>query len=329
MISPRKFAVAAACYMIMSTATFSQTTLPLAVPFTEADASSGHAATWAADIAERTDGSVIIEPVYNGALVSIPSTLDAVADLVVPMGMTGASYLSGAIPAFGYTELMGGMPSESPLTEDALSQLWPLMEEALVPYGVVPLWGESGGSAGPVCRDGHIAELADWEGVTVRVAGRWQAAQIEALGGLPVQTSFAELYLALQNGTVDCALMVPSLAVSLRLFEVAPYYTNYRIASNIIMTLANAEELARLTDDERAAVRAASVQATQTGSLNLRNVMASALETYAANGGDVLDVTDEQRAAFLDASAEVFEEAVRSAGPGAELAEALHGFRTN
>lgn len=194
---------------------------------------------------------------------------------------------------------------------------------------MIPLWGETSSSAGPVCRDGHIADLADWEGKKVRIAGRWQGLQMEALGALPVQTSFAELYLALQNGTVDCALMVPSIAVSLRLYEVAPYYTDYGLASNIIMTLVNTDEFEALSEEEQAAIRAASAEATSTGSGALRDVMAGALETYASSGGDVMVVSEEQRAAFLDASTEVFEEAAASGGSGAALARALDDFRRN
>lgn len=131
MRSASKLTAAAACCIMGGACASAQTTLAYAIPFTEGDATSAHARAWAEDVAERTGGSVVIEPVYNGALVSLPATLDGVADSVVPMGISAASYLSGAAPAFGYTELIGGMPTSDPATEDALVEVWPLIEEAL------------------------------------------------------------------------------------------------------------------------------------------------------------------------------------------------------
>ena len=54
-----------------------------------------------------------------------------------------------------------------------------------------------------------------------------------ALGGAPTAIDPGEQYLALQNKTVDCALSVPNLVLSLKLYEVAPKLTSLRQAVNL------------------------------------------------------------------------------------------------
>lgn len=101
-----------------------------------------HAREWAEGISEKTSGSVDIQATFNGALVSIPDTMNAVVDGVIDIGVLGISYVSGLEPAFGYTGLLGGMPTENPLTEDALIQIWPQVRATLAPYGVTAFWGK-------------------------------------------------------------------------------------------------------------------------------------------------------------------------------------------
>lgn len=151
---------------------------------------------------------------------------------------------------------------------------------------------------------------------------------MEAVGALPVQTGFGEIYLALQNGTVDCVLLIPSLAYSLRLYEVAPYYTNYDVAANIITYLMNTDTLEALSDKEQAAIEEASQNAMAIGSGMLRDIMQKSLDKWVETGGDVLTVSGEVRKELLDASAPVFEGAVEAtSGEGRKLADMLHLFQ--
>jgi hypothetical protein len=54
---------------------------------------------------------VQFKPSYSGALTSAVEALAAVRNGVVPVGLTAASFSSGAMPALGYLEAIGGLPT--------------------------------------------------------------------------------------------------------------------------------------------------------------------------------------------------------------------------
>ncbi len=65
-----------------------------------------------------------------------------------------------------------------------------------------------------------IVSPADLKGVKVRVFSEGQADTLKAFGGIPVTVAFAELYTALQHGTVDAALVGFQGVESTKLYEV-------------------------------------------------------------------------------------------------------------
>lgn len=68
-----------------------------------------------------------------------------------------------------------------------------------------------------------IVSPADLKGVKVRVFSEGQADTLKAFGGIPVTIAFAELYTALQHGTVDAALVGFQGIESAKLYEVTSY----------------------------------------------------------------------------------------------------------
>lgn len=68
-----------------------------------------------------------------------------------------------------------------------------------------------------------IVSPADLKGVKVRVFSEGQADTLKAFGGIPVTIAFAELYTALQHGTVDAALVGFQGIESAKLYEVTSH----------------------------------------------------------------------------------------------------------
>ncbi len=269
---------------------------------------------WIDEVNTRTDGRVEITPVYNSALAKVTETLDAVSDSVVPMGVALASFMSGVIPAMGYVEMIGGLPSDPEDTSKALSELWPDMTTALDPQDVVPLWGQTAFGTGVICRDKHLLSRDDWAGQTIRAAERWQSKQVEAMGASPVPIDTAEIYIALQNGNVNCALMNPTITSALRLYEVAPYYTNLNLPSNIVTYIINKDSWEAISEEDRAAITEASEEATARGVAYIYGKMEEQLAAIEAGGGNVHTASAEQRQEFIDASMPVFEEVGAASG---------------
>jgi TRAP-type transport system periplasmic protein len=299
----------------LSAPVHAQTSLEISVYHNEKDNFGDTMRWWIDEVKKRTAGRVEIKPVYNGALAKVTETLDAVRDGVVPMGIALASFMSGVVPALGYPEMIGGLPSEAADTNKAFVEIWPDVRAALEPQGVVPLWGQTAFGTGVICRDKHLKSRADWKDRTVRAAGRWQSKQVEAMGAKPVPIDTGEIYIALQNGTVNCALMNPTVTSALRLYEVAPFYTNLNLPSNIVTYVVNKDVWERLPKTDRAIIEEVSMEAMAKGVPHIKGKMDEQIKVIEAGGGKVHVGTQEERKAFIDASRPIFNEIRAVSGP--------------
>ncbi|MBI2316055.1 MAG: TRAP transporter substrate-binding protein DctP, partial [Betaproteobacteria bacterium] len=117
---------------------------------------------------------------------------------------------------------------------EAVKALRPVLERQFRAQGkgVEYLWSESLGELIVLCRNRHMKSPADWKGLKVRTAGRWQAEQLRGMGVSTVAMDVSEQYIALQNRTIDCALLVSGLASALKVHEVAPKVTLLRMSVN-------------------------------------------------------------------------------------------------
>lgn len=289
-------------------------TLELSVFYNDKDNFGDTMRWWADEVKKRTNGRVEIKPVYNAALAKLPETLDAVRDNVVPMGVGLASFMTGVIPALAYFEMIGGAPAEASDASKVLAEHWGDIKALFESQGVVPLWGQVAFGTGVICRDKFLKSPEDWKGQTVRAAGRWQSRQVTAMGATPVPIDPGELYIALQSGTVKCALMNPTIIQSLRLYEVAPYYTNMELPSNLMVYLVNKDRWEDISEADRAAIEKASMEAMAQSLPYIKQKMDEQISAIIAGGGKVYKATPEERKAFLTASRPIFDEIAKAAG---------------
>jgi TRAP-type C4-dicarboxylate transport system substrate-binding protein len=305
-----------------------QTKLDVTIFHTERDFYAGMLRWWMAEVEKRTSNRVQMRAHYSGSLVKVTETLDAVRNGVVPVGLTAPSVTSGTIPAMAYLEIFGGFPSAPSDFEKVVVAARPHLAKLFEAQGVVYLWQQAGLAGAVACRNKHLLSPADWKGMKVRVAGRWQAQQIQALGAIPMTTDPAEQYIALQNGTVDCVLTINTLGLSLRLYEVAPKYTHLRLPVNSMMYVMNARAWATLAQQDRQAIEAVSLEAEKRSLPHLLAAQEDAENKLKAAGADYKSISDENLKAFLRAALlPVVANIDKAAGDaGKPLANLLRGF---
>lgn len=303
-------------------------TFQFAGAFNDKDQFTILARDWAEKVKAATNGEVVFEIVPNGALVPLPEALDGISLGVVPSGMVVAAFISGTIPAMGYAEMLDGLPVENPSTGEAMANIWGDVDALFAEHGATALFGAPAFSSGVICRNGFVKSKADWAGKKIRTAGRWQAQQVAAMGAVPMPLPPSELYVALQNGVVDCALMTPSITMSARLYEVAPFYTNTEMAGNITFSIMNKDAWDGLPEAQRAAIRKVSDEMIQTAATTMRESAQNGLKEL-AKLGQVYELSAEERAEVAAATSPVFDqvsEAVKD-GPGAAMIEKLASYR--
>jgi TRAP-type C4-dicarboxylate transport system substrate-binding protein len=307
--------------------TSAQVRLDIAVFHPERDAFGDTMKWWIAEIQKRTGDKVQIRPHYAGSLAKLTETLDAVRNGVVPMGTTAPSVISGTIPATAYLEAIGGFPTGAAENEKLLAALRPHLTKLFEAQGVVFLWQQPAFGGAVACRDKHMKTPADWKGVKVRTAGRWQAQQMQALGAVPVTTDPAEQYIALQNRTVDCALTVQNLGLALKLHEVAPKVTQLRVPINSVIYVVNAKSWSAIPEAERKTITEVSLEAERRAIAHLLAIQDDAAAKMKAAKGDLQPLSDADLKAFRDAMRPVFENIGKASGEaGKPLADLLRGY---
>src|SRR4029453_13753578 len=128
----------------------------VAIFHTERDALADAFKFWAAEIDKRTDGRVQFKPSYSGALTSAVETLGAVRSGVVPVGLTAASFSSGALPAVGYPGAIVGLPHQPELTRKALDGVQTPLSDLLRKYGVELMFTQPTFELVVVCSGKHL-----------------------------------------------------------------------------------------------------------------------------------------------------------------------------
>lgn len=321
-------ALSAAALALAASMSMAQTRIDLGLFHAERSPWTPTIEWWIDEVATATEGRVEIVPHYAGALARLNETLGAVRNGSVPAGLIAAAAVSGELPFMAFPEALGGLPIDPVDQGELFVELRPILTEALRDEGVDYLWSQTSGTVLIVCRDGHLKTPADWEARRIRSAGRWQGEQVQLAGGRPVAIDPAEQYIALQNRTIDCALSVTPIALPLRLYEVAPYVTMLQMSVNLSSYIVNSDVFARLSEEDREAILAASVEAEQRSAAAMAEADAAALAEMEANGANVYVLNDDEVALLTEAFAPAFETMRAESGEiGARVDEITRGHR--
>lgn len=171
---------------------------------------------------EATDGSVTVNPYFSDSLIPATESLKAMQDGRVDMGYICASYFPDQLPLYQITNLPWLTDNAEAVvgTLDKLSKENEAFAAEFKKQGVKPLFFVPIQNAVMVSKD-KLSDTAQFEGMRVR-SYSFPATMIEKAGGEPVFLSYAEVYEAMQRGTVDAVF--PSTmdnALDVSLTEVA------------------------------------------------------------------------------------------------------------
>ena len=168
-----------------------------------------------------------------------------------------------------------------------------------------------------------IATVADLKGLKMRIQqSATQQQTYEALGALPTPIPFTELYTALQTGVVDGADNGP-LDVLSGFYQVTKYLTLTRHFIVLNPVMISDKALARLDDADREIVLAALTDSADVLTEDTKAKTAEAVEQLRANGLEISDLTPENRRAFIDAVAGVFDTSADRVGGRAVIDSVL------
>ena len=276
-----------------------------------------------ADVSAATGGALTVRGYHGGELGAGPveqyvRVLQGAADMA--WGLPG--YTSSQFGKTMIAELPGAIPADMPGYE-ALWRAFPDQLAAEFPgTKALALWTSEPNIF--IMRDKVIRTPADLAGLKLRVAGATAAEVVSALGGTPVQMPISQVYNAMQTGLIDGVVTGASTLRDFKLDEVADALTlGAPLGRLTFYTVLNQKVYDGLPDDQKAAIDAASGAALSKSAedawLVTANAAMDAARADAAN--TVVDLTEEEAAAFAAAVADVVNSYVASVDGAAALAE--------
>ena len=276
--------------------------------------------TFAADVADLTSGSLMID-VFHGGSLNLKDN-DVARWLprgAVEMGLVWANYLGRDVPALNAVMIQGSVGSPEELIA-ALPEIQEIYAEVLGELDIVP----TGFMALPLlkasifCREEPVSSLEVLRTKKLRV---WSNDQVETFTKLGVSAQIVgqnDLYVALQTGVVDCAVYPALFAHTISLQEVTKFASYlYPVAGVPYVLGASKGAWDDLSDAEREAVTTAAARVwgrTNEYSKAEENEQAARAK-LAEQGIEFLEpFSDEDRAAFLDAASATWQEMAEEAG---------------
>jgi TRAP-type transport system periplasmic protein len=270
---------------------------------------------WAELVNERTEGRIKMQ-IYPGAqLVQGEQTREftAMRRGVIDMAVGSTINWSPQIAQLNIFSMPFLMPDYAAL--DALTQ-GPVGErifELIQENGVVPLaWAENGfrevtNSQRP------IRTPADMQGLKMRVVGSPIFNDIfTALGANPTQMSWADAQPALTTGAVDGQENPLTIYSVLRMHELGQdNVTLWRYVADPLIFAVNQEVWDSFTEEDREIVRQSAIDAGAHGVEVARKGLTdddrSLIEQIRGYGVEVIELSDDERQAFVDATRPVYE----------------------
>ncbi|HYI06969.1 MAG TPA: TRAP transporter substrate-binding protein DctP, partial [Reyranella sp.] len=214
-------------------------TFEFAVWYSDRDFYAAYARLWASEIEKRTEGRVKFKLHFSGSLVAAKETVNAVRTGAAGGGTTSASFVAGLARPVAYFEALFWIPGDPKIALDTIHKLQEPTRKLLEQRGLKLMFNFPSAGLVSNCSNGHIKAVSDWKGKKVRSAGRWQGVQLGAVGASAVALDPGEVYVALQQKTVDCILFLANLTLSSKVYEVAPYITYWRDGANSSMYYLN------------------------------------------------------------------------------------------
>ena len=273
-----------------------------------------------------SEGAITFDWYDSGTLLEADQLVPGLTQGVANMVFTTSSYISSTYPILGVYELpfvtneyedqRAALSYDSELRTFLNEQL---ADQDLMSIGTMPTTYQWIWTA-----DEPITSPEDIRGMRIRVAGPLEGRTIEALGGSPVTMSSAEVYEALERGTVDGVLSYIGTIPGRSLQEVVKYGTAAPFGAYSVDAYVRKSWFDSLTGPQQEALLEAGRVYSEEGTDHMVDVHEGEyLETIEGAGVEIVELDEEQTAAFEEAVAETYDQWSESVDDPAKAEEAL------
>jgi len=281
------------------------TVLPSAFPWGQA------ADKWVELVRERSDGRINMRIYSNSQLVSGDQTKEfsAMRSGLIDMAVGSTINWSPQVPELNLFSLPFLMPDYEAIDAITQGEAGEAIFAAIKKRGVTPLaWGENGFRELSNSKR-KITSPDDVEGLKIRVVGSplFQDT-FTTLGANPTQMSWADAKPALTTGAVDGQENPISVFDVARIDQVGQEHLTlwHYMADPLVFAVSN-RVWSQFKPEDQALLKQAAVDAGQWEIAKARGELNATLAAIEARGVEVVKLTPEQHAAFVDATRPVYD----------------------
>ncbi len=210
---------------------------------------------WINELPRLSGGKFAAEIVpFDRAGVPGPEMLRMMQLGVIPFGTALFSHMATEAPEFNAPDLAGLNPDVQSVKK-VVASFRPYLEKTLRErYGVELLAVYVYPPQVVFCKR-PFANLADLSGRKIRASSPTQTDFIEAIGGIPVRTEFAELMASIANGNVECAITAAMAGNTLGLHQVTTHIHTMPTTWGLSVFAANSAAWSALNPELRALLK--------------------------------------------------------------------------
>lgn len=268
------------------------------------------------EVEARTNGAIDVEIYDSATLYKDKEVPAAVGSGAIEAGVASLTRYVGDAPVVDVFYMPFLLNSEAKVRA-AVAEGSPVrtaIEAEVAKTGGQILYWQAYGGAILLSNGGPIKTPDDMKGKKVRVFGKTLGDFVTAAGGAPTLISGSEQYLAYQRGTVDVGMTGVSGVKSRKLWEVMDTITVTNHADIEFVVVVNTDWWNGLSAEIQGQIRDAANAAQE----NVRDRMASIeAEAYAAakeNGMTIVELTDEELAAWKAVAQPVYDSYLAATG---------------
>ena len=269
---------------------------------------------FAARVSERSGGSIVIKTYPAGQLFTDKSMNDAIQTGGLDMGLNSTAMWTTVVPALNVLDVPFVLNSYEAVARAMDGSLGRTLTREMERKGVHPLiWVDYGYVQ--FCNNVRpLKEPEDFAGLELRGYGQIPAETIKALGASPVTMSSAEVYMAMQRGTVDGQTSGTTAMYQRKIYEVGKYLTMTNHAYCEFVLAMNGAAWDRLTEEQKQIIEEAAEETRDEIRQQTKDEDISAMKKLEAAGMEVYTIPAEDLPKWQAATLSVRENFVRQMG---------------
>ena len=268
------------------------------------------------EVEARTGGAIDVEIYDSATLYKDKEVPAAVGSGAIEAGVASLTRYVGDAPVVDVFYMPFLLNSEEKVRA-AVAEGSPVrttIEDEVAKTGGQILYWQAYGGAIMLSKGAPIKRPEDLKGKKVRVFGKTLGDFVSAAGGAPTLISGSEQYLAYQRGTVDVGMTGVSGVKSRKLWEVMDTITVTNHADIEFVVVVNTDWWNGLSDEIRSQITEAAVVAQADVRDRMAQIEASAYEAAKENGMTIVELSDDDLAAWKSVVQPVYDNYVAASG---------------